>query len=102
MPRGGARPGAGRPKGSKDKDAAGKPKVDLAKILAGTYHAADPASFLEEVMRDPNVPLLLRIEAAKQAAPFRNAKLAPKPASNGDDQHQQPTDGGWAADLRPN
>ncbi len=52
MPRGGARPGAGRPP---------KPRPPLAVGL----EAVTPLSFLEHVMRDPTADPGLRVSAAK-------------------------------------
>ena len=52
MPRGGARPGAGRP-----------PKSRPPLVVAG--EAITPLAFLERVMRDPNADPGLRVSAAK-------------------------------------
>jgi hypothetical protein len=65
---GGARPGAGRPKGGANRinDEARR------QALAG---GQSPLDFLLSVMRDDDLPLERRVDAAKAAAPFVHAKL---------------------------
>jgi hypothetical protein len=65
---GGARPGAGRPKGGANRinDEARR------QALAG---GQSPLEFLMSVMRDDELPLERRVDAAKAAAPFIHAKL---------------------------
>lgn len=96
MPRGGARPGAGRPKGppgakkaadiaalvvetmqSRAKAQAGPsapppPPPELPDSLTKTYD--DPLEFLTAVMNEPKVPLIARQDAAKALMPFKHAK----------------------------
>lgn len=65
---GGARPGAGRPKGGANRinDEARR------RALAG---GMSPLEFLLGVMRDEKQPLEKRMDAARSAAPFVHAKL---------------------------
>jgi len=68
MARGGARPGAGRKPGARDK---------LAKETAERVAAEGitPLDFLLSVMRDAEEEKVKRIEAAKAAAPYVHARL---------------------------
>jgi len=96
MPRGGARPGAGAPKGPRGvkkaadiaalvvetmrsgvKAPAGPPvppppPPELPESLTKTYD--DPLDFLVAVMNEPKVPLIARQDAAKALMPFKHAK----------------------------
>jgi hypothetical protein len=68
---GGARPGAGRPRGS------GKPK-----LLAACPPGMDPIEFLLSVMTDASIDIRLRIQAAKAVLPYcakRPAEVLPAP-----------------------
>jgi hypothetical protein len=65
MPRGGARPGAGRPP---------KPRPPLA--VGG--EAITPLAFLEHVMRDPNADPGLRVSAAKALLTHQRVTAPPK------------------------
>lgn len=69
MARGGARQGAGRPKGGANKlnDEA------RTKALAG---GITPLDYLLELLRDEDKPQDVRIDAAKAAAPYVHARLA--------------------------
>lgn len=69
MPRGGARRGAGRPKG-----AATKKSREVADRL--TINGETPLEFLLDVMRNPGVHPHARLDAAKAAAPYMHPKLA--------------------------
>ena len=69
MARGGARPGAGRPKGAKD-------KLDREAAKAAALEGVMPKDFLLNIVRDTGQPLDVRIEAAKAVAPYFHAKLA--------------------------
>lgn len=82
MARGGARPGAGRPPGSKkarseriakEVSSAGAPPPD-AKAFA------DAEQFLMSVINDPSVPREDKLRAAQAVIPFQKPKLADKPA----------------------
>jgi len=57
-PRGGARPGAGRPPGSKN-----RPLIDLAKLAGRSGEAA--LEVLEAAMLDPTAPPQCRVSAAQ-------------------------------------
>lgn len=76
MPRGGARPGAGRKKGGANK----LTQEAVAKAQAG---GKMPLDYLLEIMRDAGEDAARRIDAAKAAAPYCHAKLQPVD-SNGD------------------
>lgn len=89
MPRGGFRPGAGRPVGTKKSD--GKPKVkkskpsnDLPDIPEDikTEAAAlnlSPLDYMLRVMNDPEAHIDRRDKMALNAAPFVHAKPSDKP-----------------------
>lgn len=66
---GGARPGAGRPKGSKNKRT-----LELQAEIAES--GLTPLEFMTEVYRNKNNPMDMRLDAAKAAAPYVHAKLA--------------------------
>lgn len=70
MPRGGARPGAGRPKGAKAK----VPRGAVADYGAITT----PKDYLLAVLRDPSADARRRDEAAKALLPYVHAKAARK------------------------
>jgi hypothetical protein len=68
--RGGARKGAGRPKGSV------KRISDLLdEKRTAILNAGDPADFLVEVMRNQNILLGVRIRAAVEVLPYLKPKL---------------------------
>ncbi len=67
--RGGARPGAGRKKGQRNKKTA-------ARLAAIEASGLTPLDFLITVMRAADVPLDMRFDAAKSAAPYVHPKLA--------------------------
>jgi hypothetical protein len=71
--RGGARPGAGRPKGSRNKPIFESPE-------SREYYAniESPLDYMLRVMRDPNADLRRRARMAREAAPYLHAKPAPK------------------------
>src|SRR5262245_27225264 len=69
MPSGGSRPGAGRPKGSKN-------KRTIAKEQAFRSHGPDPLDHLEAVMNDTSADRQLRLEAAKALAPYKHPRLS--------------------------
>lgn len=67
--KGGARPGAGRKKGSPNKKTA---ELQAQVIASGET----PLSFMLRVMRDPKKSWGVRMDMAKAAAPYVHAKLA--------------------------
>jgi hypothetical protein len=69
MPRGGKRPGAGRPKGSTNKQ-----RFESPEQRERYAKATSPLAFLLCVMNDPAVPWTRRAAAAKAAAPYVHAK----------------------------
>jgi len=66
--KGGPRPGAGRPHGSKSKRSAA---VAEAAAAAGM----SPIQYLLLVMRDSTQPISMRLDAAKAAAPYCHPRL---------------------------
>ena len=97
MPRGGARPGAGRPSGQPNKrtqavaDAVKQAAATLAEVIPGAFDG-DAHAYLMAIYKDPSVPRELRIDAAKAAVRYEKpalssmtATLTHKPASALDD-----------------
>lgn len=87
--RGGKRPGAGRPKGSKNKSTIAKEAiaeildVDDAQMLEAAIHNRGHSLLLEmeRIATDPTQPVGARIMAAKTALPFllpRNTARSPE------------------------
>jgi hypothetical protein len=68
---GGARPGAGRKKGSKNRQA-----VQQIESLCEKY-AMMPLDLLLTVLNDESEPMERRMKAAKAAAPYIHPRLAP-------------------------
>lgn len=91
MPRGGARPGAGRPRkgaavptvaASAAPKARAKAQAPAATPAASAPPPAvdlttSPLDYLLTVMRDPNEDKRIRLQAASLAAPYVHAKPAP-------------------------
>ena len=72
MPRGGKRPGAGRPKGASDKiKETMKREAELKEAGKLT-----PLDFLLGIVQDEEQPQEARTDAAKAAAPYCHPKLA--------------------------
>lgn len=69
MARGGARPGAGRPSG-------GRNAKQAAALIEATQDGTSPIEYLLSVMRDPEQQPMLRLDAAKSAAPYLHPRLA--------------------------
>ena len=69
MTMGGARPGAGRKKG-------GRNRMTEAAVVAAEATGQTPLDYMLEVMRDTNVERRDRIDAAKAAAPYVHARLS--------------------------
>lgn len=67
--RGGARPGAGRKKGSPN-------KATQAQREAVVQSGKTPLEYLLDVMRDAGRDLSARLDAAKAAAPYVHPKLS--------------------------
>lgn len=92
MAHGGARPGAGRPKGRKNTHVT---------IDGPVTHGIKPLDFLLAVVANPDLPFTARFAAAKEAAPYVHRKLAPLPAPKDDEKENQqtPDEAGWEHDL---
>lgn len=69
MARGGARPGAGRPKGARDKLA-----QEAAEAVKAT--GMTPLEYLTSIYQDDEADEAKRIEAAKAAAPYVHPRLS--------------------------
>lgn len=69
MPRGGVRPGSGRPKGAAT-------RMNEAARAAALASGISPLDFLLATMRDEAHEYATRLDAAKAAAPYVHAKLA--------------------------
>ena len=65
---GGKQPGAGRPRGSRNRR--------TREAIAAAEQGVSPLDFLLGVMRDSSLDLGYRIEAAKAAAPYVHPKLS--------------------------
>lgn len=72
MPRGGARPNAGRKKGATDR----LPKAATKRIALAAFKGDSPLEFLLQVMRDPKHTDDVRIDAAKAALGFVHPRLS--------------------------
>ena len=68
MPRGGKRPGAGRPPGAISKST----RAILEAVAAG---GEMPLEYMLRIMRDPREPAARRDEMAKAAAPYLHPKM---------------------------
>ena len=66
---GGARPGAGRPRGAKT-------KATVAKAAEIAASGLTPLDFMLGILRNEENAIEQRFEAAKQAAPYVHPKLA--------------------------
>lgn len=81
MPRGGARPGAGRPKGAKTRrgrelvEAVVSASSDAGREIVGRFQG-DAHAYMVEVYQNPDYPPELRLDAAKAAAPYEKPRLA--------------------------
>lgn len=69
MAHGGARPGAGKPKGAAS-------KLDKAAREKALQGGLSPLDYLLSIMRDLSQDQPARMDAAKAAAPYVHAKLA--------------------------
>lgn len=90
MPRGGARVGAGRPKGSKNgQGRAQAPRVDvpLAECIApSSVDGQSPLDYMLAVMRDPDIDESRRDRMAVAAAPYLHGKVAERGSSKKGDR----------------
>ena len=78
MAKGGYRPGAGRPKGAKNKS-------KMADIKADTpLEILSPLEFLLQVMRDDNQDTNTRLRAASLAAPYLHPRAGDGPGKKED------------------
>ncbi|PVE26439.1 hypothetical protein DC522_01360 [Microvirga sp. KLBC 81] len=81
MPRGGTRPGAGRPKGSSK----GVPKKQgREQIALARAKGLTPLEYMLSVMNNEAEDPARRDRMAQAAAPYVHAKLAPKAADTDD------------------
>src|SRR5215469_8114475 len=80
MPRGGKRPGAGRPRGAISKS--------TRAILEAAAGGEMPVEHMLRIMRDPREPAARRDEMAKAAAPFLHPRMQPTAPSMDDGLYQ--------------
>jgi hypothetical protein len=78
MARGGKRPGAGRPRGSKNKRTTTRVPRELAQLHRLTIEEL-PLDVLVAAMRDKSQPIELRLAAAARAAPYYHARISSGP-----------------------
>lgn len=78
-------PGAGRRKGSLNKKTKAR-KEQIEQIKAS---GSDPITFFADLLKNPDHPLELRFNAAKELAPYMHPKLSSIEASNGAKTHEQ-------------
>lgn len=76
MPRGGARPGAGRPRKDTVRQALPRVSVVVSAVDAAAVPSAGmlPLEYLLSIVRDEQADEKLRLQAAAIAAPFLHAK----------------------------
>jgi hypothetical protein len=65
---GGRRPGAGRPRGSRNRR--------TRETIAAVEQGLTPLAYLTSVYRDESIDIRCRLEAAKAAAPYVHPKLS--------------------------
>lgn len=65
---GGKRPGAGRPRGSRNRR--------TRETIAAVEQGLTPLAYLTSVYRDESIDIRCRLEAAKAAAPYVHPKLS--------------------------
>lgn len=98
MPRGGARPGAGRKPGS-----ATKRTREIADAAAA--EGLSPLEYMLSLLRDPEQSAAVRFEAAKSAAPYVHPKLSAIEHSGGLSMNHEDAldelDGTRAGDTSP-
>lgn len=94
MPRGGPRPGAGRPKGSKNRTGTSASKAQAA--------AETPLSYMLRVMNDGNADDARRDRMAVSAAPFvhKRADVRGKKDQAAEDAETAGTGSEWGEDLQ--
>jgi hypothetical protein len=78
MARGGRRPGAGRPKGAKNKRTTNRVPRKLAQLHRRTIDEM-PLDILIAAARDKTHPIELRLATAKAAAPYFHARISGGP-----------------------
>ena len=80
MARGGRRPGAGRPKGSKSR----RTTISKVPLIPARAHRETiekmPLDILMAAARNEGLPLEIRLAAAKAAAPYYHARVSSGPA----------------------
>ena len=101
MPRGGARPGAGRPKGS-GKNASPKGSKQEAQREAKRLNMT-PLEYMQSVFNDPQADPQRRDKMAQAAAPYVHPRAEPKgkKAERDDQAKTAGQDSEWGGDLHP-
>lgn len=75
MPRGGKRPGAGRPKGAKNRRKL-IGRAIVATVPTGSIEETGSLPLLQAVYRDPKQPLGIRLSAATVAIAYEYPRMA--------------------------
>lgn len=88
MARGGARPGAGRPKGSRAPESKETTKTEKALQSAkpGGKRFETALDFAMEMINDPEAPMADRVRLAIAAMPFQHPKLEPRTQGKKDEK----------------
>jgi phage terminase small subunit len=72
MPRGGRRPGAGRPRKGEERQKPAQAEAEQALAVSGT---TDSKEFLERVLSGVILPTNIQMDAARSLLPFQHKKL---------------------------
>jgi hypothetical protein len=102
MAKGGVRPGAGRPKGSKGKQAPDETGFSRDIVRASVNADMTPLQYMLNVMRNPEADQTRRDRMAQAAAPFVHARMADNRFGKKDAQAEAATaaiEDGWGGDL---
>jgi hypothetical protein len=76
----------GRKTGGRKKGSLNKRTRELQRLAAEVPDKDSPLAFMLSVLQDPDLPLDLRLDAAKNAAPYLHPKLAAVTLKGEEDQ----------------
>lgn len=91
MPRGGARPGAGRKPGGERAKPPGPIEVARAEVRRVLTTSESPLAILTEIAANPDVDISLRVQAAIGVAPYLYPRLSASIVANASDKVDRPT-----------